>query len=115
VRDTIEKNNPAQMKRLFNLLNEVYENGVNDVQSLVCVTVLGCLENDPVLLARCADYMSADLAPVVIRVNSYLASGAGKKAKEKLDKPPLYKPKKEKRQGLFAQMLQGGGQPPLGG
>ena len=106
----VEENNPAQMKRLFGLFNEVYENGVNDVQSLICVTILGSLGNDEVQLARCADYMSTDLAPVAIRVNRYLASGAGKKAKARLENPPLYRPKKEKKQGLFAQMMSGGGQ-----
>jgi len=109
VRDTISRNNPAQMKRLFNLLNDVYGNGVNDVQSLVCVTILGSLDNDPVLLARCADYMSADLAPVVIRVNKYLSTAAGKKARQKLDNPPLYKPKKAKKPGLMQQLMGGGG------
>jgi len=105
----IRGNDKALMKRLFGLFNEVYENGVNDVQSLICVTILGALEGDAVLLARCTDYMSADLAPVAIRVNNYLASGAGKRAKEKLDNPPLYKPKKQKKQGLLAQMMGGGG------
>ncbi|MCL2300485.1 MAG: hypothetical protein FWC27_10125 [Firmicutes bacterium] len=106
----VRENNQTQMKRLFGLLNEVYENGVNDVQSLICVTILGALEGDEVLLARCADHMSADLAPVAIRVNRYLASGAGKRAKQKLENPPLYKPKKEKKQGLLSQMMGGGGQ-----
>ena len=106
----VRGNDKAQLKRLFGLLNDVYENGVNDVQSLVCVTVLGALENDEVLLARCADYMSADLAPVAIRVSNYLNSGAGKRAKEKLENPPLYKPKKKKQQGMLSQMMSGGGQ-----
>jgi len=106
----IKENNQTQMKRLFGLLNEVYENGVNDVQSLICVTILGTLEGDEVLLARCADHMSTDLAPVAIRVNRYLATGAGRRAKQKLDNPPLYKPKKEKKQGLLSQLMGGGGQ-----
>ena len=106
----VQENNPAQMKRLFGLLGEVYENGVNDVQSLICVTILGALGSDEVLLARCTDYMSADLAPVAIRVNRYLASSAGKSARLRLENPPLYKPKKQKKQGLFSQMMSGGGQ-----
>ena len=110
----VKSDDKAQMKRLFGLLNEVYENGVNDVQSLICVTLLGALEGDEVLLARCTDYMSADLAPVAIRVNSYLATSAGKRAKEKLKNPPLYKPKKQKKQGLLSQMMGGGGGGGLG-
>ena len=108
VLDTIRQNNPAQMKRLFSLLNEVYENGVNEVQSLIAVTVLGCLENDQALLAHCADYMSGDLAPVVIRVNKYLATH--KEARYKLENPPLYRPKKAKKPGLLQQLMGGGGQ-----
>lgn len=111
VMDIIQRNDKVLMKRMFGLFNDVYENGVNDVQSLVCVTILGSLGNDEVLLARCADYMSADLAPVVIKVNRYLATGAGKRAQKKLDTPPIYKPKKKKKQGLFQQMMAGGSQP----
>jgi len=108
----IEGDNKAQMNRLFGLFNEVYENGVNDVQSLICVTILGAL--DELLLARCADYMSTDLAPVAIRVNRYLASNAGKSARLRLENPPLYKPKKQKKQGFFSQMMGGGGGGGLG-
>lgn len=108
---TIQKNDKQQMKRLFNLFNEVYENGVNEVQSLIAVTIMGALENDERLLAACVDYMSPDLAPVVIRVNAFLATRAGKKAKQKLENPPLYKPKKEKKPGIFQQMMGGGGMP----
>ena len=108
----IEKGDKTQLNRLFGLFNDVYENGVNDVQSLICVTILGAL--DEVLLARCADYMSADLAPVAIRVNRYLASGAGKSARMRLENPPLYKPKKQKKQGLLSQMMGGGGGGGLG-
>jgi len=109
VMKTIRGNDKVQMKRLFNLLNDVYENGVNEVQSLVAVTILGELNNDAVLLAHCADYMSHDLAPVVIRVNKFLATGAGKTAKKRLKNPPPYKPKKEKKPGLFQQLMSGGG------
>ena len=108
VMKTIRSGDKQQMKRLFNLLNEVYENGVNDVQSLIVVTIMGSLENDERLLASCVDYMSTDLAPVVIRVNAFLATGAGKKAKKKLENPPLYKPKKDKKPGLFQQIMSAG-------
>lgn len=113
VMEIIREGDKARMKRLFSLFNEVYENGVNDVQSLVAVTVLGSIGNDEVLLARCTDYMSRDLAPVVIRVNQYLASGAGRSARKKLENPPPYKPKKQKKPGLLQQMMMGGGQNPL--
>ena len=100
------------MKKLFQILNEIYEDGTNDTQSLIAVTILGELNNDQILLARCVDYMSETLAPPVIEVNRYLASAAGKRAKKKLLNPPIYKPKKKKKPGLLAQMMAGGGATP---
>lgn len=111
--DAIKENNPQTMKKLFQVLNEIYEDGTNDTQSLIAVTILSNLNNDKILLARCVDYMSETMAPPVIEVNRYLASVAGKKAKKKLENPPAYKPKKEKKPGIFAQaMAQNGGMPP---
>ncbi|MBR5826139.1 MAG: hypothetical protein IKY78_03535 [Clostridia bacterium] len=110
--DTIKANNPQTMKKMFQVLNEIYEDGTNDTQSLIAVTIMGELNNDQILLARCVDYMSETMAPPVIEVNRYLASAMGKKAKEKLLNPPVYKPKKQKKPGFFAQaMAQGGGTP----
>lgn len=111
--DAIKENNPQTMKKLFQVLNEIYEDGTSDTQSLIAVTILSNLNNDKILLARCVDYMSETMAPPVIEVNRYLASAAGKKAKKKLENPPAYKPKKEKKPGMFAQaMAQSGGMPP---
>ncbi len=95
--EVIRRNNPTEMKRLFKLFNEIYDDGTNETQSLICVTILGSLENDVELLANCTDYMSADLAQPVISVNKYLWSNAGKGARMKLDNPPPYKPKKKKK------------------
>ena len=105
----IKENKPATMKKLFQTLNEIYEDGTNDTQSLIAVTILGALNNDQVLLARCVDYMSETMAPPVIEVNKFLATGKGKKAKEKMKNPPAYKPKKKKKQGFLSQMMAGGG------
>lgn len=105
----IKENKPATMKKLFQTLNEIYEDGTNDTQSLIAVTILGALDNDQVLLARCVDYMSETMAPPVIEVNKFLATGKGKKAKEKMKNPPAYKPKKKKKQGFLSQLMAGGG------
>ncbi|MDR2647619.1 MAG: hypothetical protein LBB67_05820 [Oscillospiraceae bacterium] len=109
VLETIRRNDKTEMQRMFRLFNDVYENGLNDVQSLLVVTILGGMENDQRLLANCVDYMSEELAPVVIRVNAYLASKAGQTARQRLEHPPIYKPKKKKKQGVFSQMFSGGG------
>ena len=115
VLDIIRGNDPVKMKKLFNLLNEMYDNGVNDVQSLIVVTILGSMQNDETMIANCVDYMSDELCVNVIRVNKYLASGAGKTARMRLDNPPRYKPKKAKRQGLLAGLMGGGQGPGLQG
>ncbi|MDD6011422.1 MAG: hypothetical protein PUC33_01095 [Oscillospiraceae bacterium] len=111
--EAIKQNDPQTMKKLFQVLNEIYEDGTNDTQSLIAVTILGELNNDQILLARCVDYMSETMAPPVIEVNRYLATASGKRAKKKLLDPPAYKPKKKKKQGGLMQSLMGGMQPPV--
>lgn len=101
----IKENNPATMKKMFQILNEIYEDGTNDTQSLIAVSILGELNNDQILLARCVDYMSETMTPTVIEVNRYLASLSGKSAKKKLLNPPAYKPKKEKKQSAFMKAM----------
>ncbi len=103
--EVIKKNNPAEMKKLFKLFNEVYDDGTNETQSLICVTILGSLKNDMELLANCTDYMSPALAGPVINVNKFLWSKDGKGARIKLDNPPLYKPKKKKKKSNMMSSL----------
>ena len=96
VMETLRENNPQKMKRLFNLLNDIYEDGTNETQSLIVVTILGQMDNEE-MLANCIDYMSDDMTSPVINVNKYLASKAGKSAKMRLENPPKYKPGKDKK------------------
>ena len=105
----IRENNPQKMKKLFNLLNEIYDNGVNDVQSLIAVSILGSMNNDETLLSNCVDYMNDELCVNVIRVNKYLASAAGKSARIRLENPPRYKPKKAKKNGFLSALTGGAG------
>ena len=108
--EAIKENKPATMKKLFQTLNEIYEDGTNDTQSLIAVTILGAMNNDQILLARCVDYMSETMAPPVIEVNKFLATRKGQKAQEKMQNPPPYKPKKKKKKpGFLSQMMSGGG------
>ncbi len=100
---TIKENNPVKMKKLFNLLNDIYEDGNNDVQGVIAVTILGAIDNDTEMLAACCDYMSDDLAVNVININKFLASKSGKGAKIKLANPPKYKPEKaKKKKGMMS-------------
>lgn len=111
----IRQNDPQKMKKLFNLLNDIYENGINDVQSLIVVTILGAMNNDETLISNCVDYMDDELCVNVIRVNKFLASPAGKSAKMRLENPPRYKPKKAKKTNFLANMMGGAGTPGLNG
>ncbi len=103
--ETIKENNPQKMKKLFNLLNDIYEDGTNETQSLIVVTILGQMDNDQEMLANCVDYMCDDMTSPVINVNKYLASKAGKSAKMRLENPPKYKPKKKNNRPSAATRL----------
>lgn len=104
---TIKQNDPAKMKKLFTLLNEIYLDATNETQSLIVVSILGKMDNDQTLLANCVDHMCDDLLKPVIRVNKFFGTSAGKAAKEKLANPPAYKPKRQKRPGMMERMMGG--------
>ena len=103
--ETIKENNPVKMRKLFNLLNDIYEDGTNETQSLICVTILGAMDNDQEMLASCLDYMCEDMTSPVINVNKFLASKNGKSAKMRLENPPKYKPEKKKK-GMMSMLGQ---------
>ena len=103
--NTIKQNDKQQMKKFFNMMNEIYLDGTNEVQSLIAVTIFSQLENDDELLANCVDYMDPELAAIVINVNRFLASKQGQKAQRLLENPPAYKPPKEKRQGMMQTLM----------
>ncbi len=109
IMQTIRTNEPQQMKKLFKILSDIYENGSNDVQDLVVVTILGEIDNDQELLARCrAQITDEDFYETLVAVNKYLASPAGKKARKLMENPPAYKPPKKKNGGMMSAMMQGG-------
>lgn len=103
VLETIRENNPVKMKKLFNLLNDIYESGSNEVQDVIAVTILGSLNNDQEMLAACIDYMNEDMTSPVININKHLASKSGKGDKMRLENPPKYKPAKaKKKKGMLS-------------
>lgn len=106
---TIRENNPQKMKRLFNILNEVYEDGTNEVQSLIAVTVLGFIENDPELIQRILPYLSDSMIEPITAVSLRLKKS--KSARMRLENPPSYKPPKKKKEGLMSKLMGGGMQP----
>lgn len=116
---TIKSGNQADLKRLFKILNDIYENGSSDTQGIIAVTILGHMDNDEKMCKTAEEYMCDDMREIVLLVNKYLASPRGQKAWEKMKNPPAYKPKKQKKPGLFSQMMaqgaaqNGGMTPPM--
>ena len=106
---TIQGKNGKECNKLFRILNDIYESGLNDTQSLIAVSILGQMQNDAELLETAKEYMCDDMRDIVLLVNKYLYSSSGKKALAQMKNPPAYKPKKEKKPGMFAQMMGAGG------
>ena len=104
VRETVQRNDPIQMRKLFNMFNEIYNDGTNQTQSVIVVTILGSLYDDEKLLANCVDYMD-DMTLSVIETNKLLRKSS---VRAKLEHPPLYKPKKQKKTPSFMNTLNGG-------
>lgn len=103
VLDIIRKNDKIQMRKLFNLLNDIYEDGTNDTQSLVAVTILGSIAEEPELLENARPYFGESMAEPVEEVIKYLMKS--KSARMRLENPPVYKPKKQKKKNSFSSML----------
>lgn len=106
VMEIIKQNDVQKMKRLFNILGEVYEDGTNEVQSLICVTVLGPIENDPELVQRIMPYLTDTMLEPVLSVSECLKKS--RTARLRLENPPAYKPKKQKSPGFLSQLMGGG-------
>ncbi|MBO5896210.1 MAG: hypothetical protein J6Q83_02820 [Clostridia bacterium] len=102
--ETIRENDKVKMRKLFNLLNDIYEDGTNDTQSLVGVTILGVsLADNPELIDNAKSYFSDTMNEPVSEIINYLRKSKG--ARMRLDNPPVYKPKKEKKKGMLSSML----------
>ncbi len=104
VLETIRRNDPTAMRKLFNLFNDIYEDGTNDTQSLVAVTIIGVtLSENPDLRERCEKYYSDTIKEPVTEIISYLMKS--KSANMRLKNPPVYKPEKQKKKGMMSSML----------
>ena len=78
--EDIKLKNKQTLKKVFNAFNTFYEEGGNDVQSLIVVSILGVnLANNKELFENCKSYMDANLLEAVEPVMSYLCTGKGKK------------------------------------
>ncbi|MCD7722924.1 MAG: hypothetical protein LUH82_03075 [Clostridiales bacterium] len=104
VLDIIKNGSEAQQKKLFKLLCEIYEDGTNEVQDIIGVTILGEMRGDPEMMAVADKYMSEYMAGPVHEINRLLKKK--KKYTKKLENPPIYKPKKKKLSPMKSALKQ---------
>lgn len=94
VLDVIKNGTEEEQKKLFKMLCEVYEDGTNEVQDIIGVTILGAMHNAPDLMIVADRYMSDYMAGPVHEINKMLSKKNS--LTRKLANPPAYKPKKKK-------------------
>lgn len=104
VLDVIKNGAAADRKKLFKMLNEVYEDGTNEVQDIIGVSILGEMKNDPEMMAVANEYMSEYMAGPVREINKI--TGKKNKYTKKLSNPPAYKPKKKKQSKFQSALVQ---------
>lgn len=94
VLDIIKNGTAAEQKRLFKMLGEIFEDGTNEVQDIIGVTILGEMKNDKEMMAVADKYMTEYMAGPVHEINKITAKNGS--LTKKLANPPAYKPKKNK-------------------
>ena len=94
VLDVIKNGTKAEQKKLFKMLGEVFEDGTNEVQDIIGVTILGEMKNAPQMMAVADTYMTEYMAGPIHEINKLTAKN--NKYTKKLKNPPAYKPKKNK-------------------
>jgi hypothetical protein len=92
--DVIKNGTAAEQKKLFKMLGEIYEDGTNEVQDIIGVTILGEMKNDPDMMAVADKYMTEYMSGPVHEINKLTAKK--NRFTKKLANPPAYKPKKKK-------------------
>lgn len=106
IEETIRQNDKQRMRKLFNVLNEIFDDGSNDTQSLIGVTILGTiLSENPDLLPNAEPYFGDVMREPVTEIIKYLSSPRSKGAKMRLKNPPIYKPKAKKKKGFLQEMM----------
>ena len=99
----IRENNPQKMKKLFNILGEIYEDGTNEVQSLIAVTILGEIRDDPTMTQNMIPYLTDTMAEPILAAGERLKKSRA--SRMRLENPPKYKPKKAKQKKGFMSRL----------
>lgn len=106
--EVLENGTEKEQKKLFMMFNDIYEDGLNEVQDLIAVVILSRMDNNEKYLEIADKYMSDYMKPTIHHINKVMASAAGKKYREKMANPPAYKPKKKQNQSLMMKLMGGG-------
>ncbi len=93
--NTIKENNTQRVKKLFNIINEIFDDGTNEVQDVIVVTMLSSYEYEGNMYQTVLDHVSDSIMEPFIRVNSKVKKS--KSVRMRLENPPKYKPKKKKK------------------
>lgn len=104
VLDIIKNGTASEQKKLFKMLNEVYEDGTNEVQDIIGVSILGEMKNDPKMMAVANEHMSDYMGSPVREINKI--TGKNNKYTKQLSNPPAYKPKKKKQSRFQSALAQ---------
>ncbi|MDO5448077.1 MAG: hypothetical protein Q4F70_00530 [Clostridia bacterium] len=76
--EAIKLNDRPTLKKIFNTFNNFYDEGDNNMQSLIVVSILGMnLAKDDTLLEKCESFMDDNLKAAVTPVVTYLKTGKG--------------------------------------
>lgn len=102
---TIKENNPQKIKKLFSIINEIYEDGSNEVQDIIIVTMLAANSYDNKEYQIVLDNLSDTAVEAFIIVYKILKGSKG--ARLRLENPPAYKPKKQKKNKSVMSSLMG--------
>ena len=86
VLEVMRSGREADIKKLFKALGEIYEDGINEVQDIIGVTILGEMKNDPQLMEIADRYMTEYMAGPVHEINKLTAKN--NRWTKKLKNPP---------------------------
>ena len=85
-------------------IKKINNKGVSLIELIIVVTIMGSLYDDEQLLANCVDYMD-DMTLSVLETIKLIKKPANR---AKLEHPPLYKPKRQKKTSSLLNQLNGG-------
>ena len=105
--EVLDGGDTKEQKKFFLMLNDVYEDGLNEVQDLIAVVIMSRMDNKPAYLEIADQYMSDYMKPTIHYINKLMEGSAGEKYRAKMKNPPAYKPPKKKSPGLMAKLMGG--------